>query len=63
MKSQKSVKNAHLNVSEPSVTSLSCFFCPNNRPKHKDFSFIIMNDSEKQQILTFKTLNQQFFIF
>ncbi len=30
--------------------------------KHKDFSFIIINDTEKQQLLTFRRLNQQFFL-
>ncbi len=57
-------KNANANVNaknahHPNVTSSDCFFCPNKSPKHKDSSFIFMNDTEKQQILTFKTLNQQ----
>ncbi len=30
--------------------------------RHKDFSFIFINDTEKQQILTFKTLNHQVFL-
>ncbi len=56
MKCQKSAKNAHLNVIE---TSTNCFLCPNS-PKHtQKNSFILMNYTEKQQILTFKTLNQQ----
>ncbi len=60
LKYQKSAKNAYLNFSEQNVTSSNGFFCPNNSPKHKESSFFI-NDSEKQQILTFKRLNQQFF--
>ncbi len=61
VKYQKNAKNAHLNFPESNVTSSFCFFCPNNSPKHEDSSFIFINDAEKQQILTFKTLNQQFF--
>ncbi len=61
-KCHKSAENAHLNFPEPSVTSSDFFFCPNSSPKHKDSSFMIMNDTETQQILTFKTLNQQFFL-
>ncbi len=56
------MKNAHLNFPEPSVTSSHCFFCPNNSPKHKDSSFIIRKETEKQQILTCQRLNQQFFL-
>ncbi len=62
MKCQKSAKNAHLSFPEPSVTCSDCFFCPNNSPKHEDSSFIFISDTEKQQILTFKRLNQQFFL-
>ncbi len=40
----------------------SFFLCPNNSPKHKDSSFIFINDIKKHQILTFKTPNQQFFL-
>ncbi len=60
MKCQKNVENAHLSFAELSVTSSDCFFCPNNSPEHKDSSFILINDTDKQQILTFKRLNQQF---
>ncbi len=60
VKCQKTAKNAHLNFAEPNVTSSNRFFCPNS-PKHKD-SFSLINDTEKQQILTFKTLNQKFFL-
>ncbi len=62
IKCQKSGENAHLNSPEPDVMSLNCVFCPNNSPNHKD-SFISLYDTEKQQILTFKRLNQQFFVF
>ncbi len=62
MKCQKSAKNAHLNFPEPNVMSSNCFFCPNSQ-KHKNSSFIFIDDTEKQQILTFRTLNQQFFYF
>ncbi len=37
--------------------------CPNNSLKHKDSSFILMNDTEKQQILTIKRLNQYYIYF
>ncbi len=56
MKREKSAKNAHLNFPEPNVTSSYGFFCPNS-PKHEDSSFILINDTEKQEILTFKSLN------
>ncbi len=62
MKCPKSAKNAHLNFPDPSVTPLTCFFCPNNISKHtKNVSFIIINDAETQPILTFKRPNQQLF--
>ncbi len=56
----KSVKNSHLYFyfAEPSVMSRNSFCCPNG-PKHKDFAFLIISDTEKQQILTFERLNQQ----
>ncbi len=62
---QYSVKNAVLNFPEPwaiSEASSDCFFKPNNCPKHEDSSFVIMDDTDKLQILTFKRLNQQFFL-
>ncbi len=62
MKCQKSAKNARLNFPEHNVTSSDCLFCSNNSPEHKDSSFMIINDSENQQILTFKRLNQEFFL-
>ncbi len=62
MKCQKNVKKAHLTFPEPNVMSSYCFFCPNNSPKYKDSSFIIIIDKEKQQILTIKILNQQLFL-
>ncbi len=62
MKCKKRAKNVHLNFPEPNVTSSNHFFCPNNSPEHGDSSFIIINDTEKQHILTFKRLNQQFFL-
>ncbi len=62
MKCQKFAKNAYLSFPEPNVTSSNRFFSPNSSPKHKDFSFILINDPDKLQILTFKTLNQQFFL-
>ncbi len=49
MKCQKSPKNAHLNFTEPTVTFSSCFFCPNNRPKHKDSSFIFIKGTKAIQ--------------
>ncbi len=52
----------HLNFPEPDVTSLNCFFCPNNSPKHTNSSFMIINITEKQQIFTFMRLNQEFFL-
>ncbi len=55
------VRNAHLNFPESSVTPSNCFFCPNNSPTHKDSSFIAINNTKTQQILTFERLNQQFF--
>ncbi len=55
-------KNAHLNLSALNVTSSNCFFCPNNSPKYKDSSFILIKNTEKQQNLTFNRLNQQFFL-
>ncbi len=62
MKCPKSAKNAHLNFPDPSVTPLTCFFCPNNSLKHtKNVLFIIINDAETQPILTFKRPNQQLF--
>ncbi len=48
MKCQKGAKNAHLNFAEPNLTSTDCF-CPNSSPKHKDASFIFINDTEQQQ--------------
>ncbi len=56
-----SVKNARLSFPEPRVTSSVCSFCPNST-KHKDPSYIIITDTEKQQILTFKRLNMQLFL-
>ncbi len=61
MKCQKSVKNVYLNFPEPNVMSSDFFLCPNS-PKHRDSSFIIINNTEKQQILTLKSPNQQFFL-
>ncbi len=55
MQFQQSAKNAHVNFPEPNVMS------SDNSLRHKDGSYIFMNDTEKQQILTFKRLNQQFF--
>ncbi len=63
MKYQKSVKNANLNSPEPNMTSLNCFFWPNNSLKHKDSSFIIINNTEKQQILTLQRQNSNPFYF
>ncbi len=57
MKCQKSAQKAHLNFPKPKVTPSDCVFCLNNSPKHNDSSFIFINDTEKPQILTFKTLN------
>ncbi len=59
----KCAKNTQLHFPEPNVTSSNCFFCPNNGPKHKESSFVMINDTEKQQIVTFQKLNQQFFTF
>ncbi len=61
MKCQKCVRHAPLNFLEPNVTSSDCSF-PNSSPKHKDTSFMSINDTEKQHILTVKRLNQQFFV-
>ncbi len=61
VKCQKNVENAHLNFPEPNVMFSNSFVCPNNSPKHKE-SFFFKNDTKKQQLLTFKTLNQQFFL-
>ncbi len=49
-------------ISTSNVMPSNSFFCPNNSPKHMDSSFIVIKDTEKQQILTFKRLNQQFLI-
>ncbi len=62
MKCQKSPKNVHLNFPESNVASLNCKFCPNNSPKHRESSFMIVNDTEKQQIFTLKRLNQEAFL-
>ncbi len=62
MKCQESAKNSNFYFPEPNVTSSNFFFCPNNSPKHKDSSFMIINDTEKQQILLFDILNQQFLL-
>ncbi len=61
MKCQKGAKNAHLKVSEPMVTSSHASFVQTTA-QNTQFSFIIMNDIEKQQILTFKRQNQQNFL-
>ncbi len=37
-------------------------FLPKQQPKHRYSSFIIINNTKKQQILTFKRINQQFFL-
>ncbi len=60
----KSVKNVHLGFSEPSVTSSECFFFWSKQQpeKHKDFIFFIVSDTEKQQNLNIKQLNQQYFL-
>lgn len=34
-------------------TVQSDIFCPANSPKHKDYSFAMVEDKEKGQILTF----------
>ncbi len=47
MECQKRAKNAHPNFAEPNVMSSHCAFCPNNSPKHKDSTFIIVNDTWK----------------
>ncbi len=52
-------KNAHHSFPKPNVTSSNYFFWPNSSPKHKDSSFMMINDTEKQQILTLKRLNQK----
>ncbi len=57
----KNVKNAYLAFQKSNVTSSQCFFGANNSPKHKDSSFTVVNDTEKQQVVTFKKLNLQFF--
>ena len=41
---------------KPKVISLDCFFCPTTTSIPKDSSFTVMNEKEKQQILTFKKL-------
>ncbi len=55
MKCQESVKNAHPSFPDHSVHL--------NSLKHKNSSFIIINDTEKQHILIFKRQNQQFCSF
>ncbi len=42
--------------------SNKCEKSPNNSPKHKDSLFIIINNTENKQILTFERLNQWFFL-
>ncbi len=62
--SKKVGKHGHLDFPEPNTMSSDCFFCSNNSPKtpqkHKNSSFTFLNDTEKQQIIIFKKLNQQF---
>ncbi len=57
MKCQKSAKHAHLKFPEQNLTPSNCF-CYKNSPKHKNSSFIFINDTEKLQTLAFKMLNQ-----
>ena len=52
----KKVKNAHHNFPEPKGASLNCVSCPTNSPKPKESSFSVINDKEKQRILTCKKL-------
>ncbi len=61
MKCEWSVKNAPLNFPEAIVMSSGCLFRPNKSPKHTDSSFFILNDTEKQQILTSNSFD--FFIW
>ncbi len=60
MKCHKSVKNAHPNFPERNVTSSYASFVQ-TKTQNTDSSFIIISATEKQQILTIKRLNQQFF--
>ncbi len=54
-------RNVHLNLPEPSVTSSNGFCWPNDSPKHKNSSVIILNDTEKRQSVKFRKLSQQYF--
>ena len=45
------------NVPELRIISSSCFFHHTISPEPQDFSFTVINDKTKQQILTFKKLN------
>ncbi len=60
MKCEKSAKNAHLNFPEQ-MLRLQIVSFVQTAQKHKDSSFIFINETEKQEIFTFKTLNQQQF--
>ena len=55
-KMSKMMKNAYHYFPEPTLTSLNYFFSPTSSPKPKGSSFTVINDKEKQQILTFKKL-------
>ena len=58
-------RNCQINCQEsakgPKVKSSNCLFRPTNSPKPRDSSFIVINDKEKQQIITFKMCDQQMF--
>lgn len=45
------------------VASLYCLFRQTNSSKPKDFSFMFINDEEKQQIFTFNELESVDFEF
>ena len=53
-KCQRIVKKCPHNF--PEVTPLDCFFSSANSPKTRDSQLTVINDKEKQQILTFKKL-------
>lgn len=54
--SLKMFNKIKFNSPESKITSSNWFFCPTSSPKHKNSTFILRNDKETQQILTFKLL-------
>lgn len=49
-------RNAHHNFPDPKVTSSNSLFCNTRSPKAQESLFVIINDKEEQQNLTFERL-------